>query len=331
MNTVLITGGAGFIGGYLKQGILNAGDRVIIFDNFMARLPILSDLYDRYDQDRLSDNNSKNIIVKGDIRDGCLLKDVIWKYQPDFIVHLAAVSDPNVALRLPEECQSINVEGLNNVFIAMKNVSKIRRFIFVSSSYVYGDFNYEPADELHPLNPQHIYGKTKLEGEKMTVSFCAENNIDYTIIRPTAVYGFGSSLQRVCCKMIIDALVKKELIIHNDGDQRLDFTYIDDLIAGFLKIIYSNNAKNQVFNLSRGKARSIVELVELIKINIPGVKIVNRAVDFKKPSRGVLNISKAFNLLGFKPQIDIEEGIPILIKDLIKIKDEHDLFIPSIN
>lgn len=331
MNMVLITGGAGFIGGYLKQGILNAGDRVIIFDNFMARLPILSDLYDRYDQDRLFGNNSKNVIVKGDIRDGCLLKDVILKYQPDFIVHLAAISDPNIALRLPEECQSINVEGLNNIFIAMKKVPKIRRFIFVSSSYVYGDFEYEPVDELHPLRPKHIYGITKAEGERMTCRFCTENNIDYTIIRPTAVYGVGSSLERVCCKMIIDALTKKELIIHNDGDQRLDFTYIDDLIAGFLKIIYSNNAKNQVFNLSRGKARSIVELVELIKINIPGVKIVNRAVDFKKPSRGVLNISKAFNLLGFKPQIDIEVGIPILIKDLIKIKDEHDLFIPSIN
>lgn len=331
MNTVLITGGAGFIGGYLKQGILNAGDRVIIFDNFMARLPILSDLYDRYGQDRLSNNNSKNIIVKGDIRDGCLLKDVILKYQPDFIVHLAAISDPNIALRLPKECQSINVEGLNNLFIAMKKVPKIRRFIFVSSSYVYGDFEYEPVDELHPLRPKHIYGITKAEGERMTCRFCTENNIDYVIIRPTAVYGVGSSIERVCCKMIIDALTKKELIIHNEGDQRLDFTYIDDLIAGFLKIIYSNNAKNQVFNLSRGKARSIVELVELIKINIPGVKIVNRAVDFKKPSRGALNISKAFNLLGFKPQIDIEEGIPFLIKDLIKIKDEHDLFIPSIN
>jgi len=331
MNTVLITGGAGFIGGYLKQGILNVGDRVIIFDNFMARLPILSDLYDRYDQDKLFNNNSKNIIVKGDIRDGCLLKDVILKYQPDFIVHLAAVSDPNVALRLPEECQSINVEGLNNVFIAMKNVPKIRRFIFVSSSYVYGDFEYEPVDELHPLRPKHIYGITKAEGERMTCRFCTENNIDYAIIRPTAVYGVGSSLERVCCKMIIDALTKKELIIHNGGDQRLDFTYIDDLIQGFSKILYNNNAKNQIFNLSRGRARSIGELAGLIRRNIPQVKIINQNQEFKKPLRGALDISKARNMLGFKPSIDIEVGIPILIKGLIKIKDEHDLFIPSIN
>lgn len=331
MNTILITGGAGFIGGYLKQGILNAGDRVIVFDNFLAKLPIRSNFYDRYNQPRLVDNNFKNIIVKGDTRDGCLLKEVICKYQPDFIIHLAAVSDPNVALRLPEECQSINVGGLNNVLIAMKNVPKIRKFIFVSSSYVYGDFEYEPADEFHPLRPKHIYGVTKAEGERMTCRFCTENNIDYTIIRPTTVYGVGSNLERVCCKMIIDALTKRELIIHNSGDQRLDFTHIDDLITGFMKIIYSNNAKNQVFNISRGWARSISELADLIRSRIPQTKIIIQTQKHEKPARGALDISKARSLLNFDPCINIEKGIPDLIEDLIKIKDNNDLFVPSIN
>ncbi|MEI6831382.1 MAG: NAD-dependent epimerase/dehydratase family protein [Candidatus Omnitrophota bacterium] len=331
MNTVLIIGGAGFIGGYLKRCILNAGDKVIVFDNFMARSLILSDFYDRYNQDRLFNNNSKNIIVKGDIRDDCLLRDVIWKYQPDFIIHLAAVSDPNIALRLPGECRSINVEGLNNVFIAMEKVPKIRKFIFVSSSYVYGDFEYEPADEFHPLKPKHIYGITKAEGERMTCRFCKENNIDYTIIRPTAVYGVGSSLERVCCKMIIDALTKKELIIHNSGDQRLDFTHIDDLIAGFMKIIYSDHAKNQIFNISRGRARSIGELADLIRSRIPQTQIISQIQKHKKPARGALDISKARSLLNFNPCIDIEEGILDLIDDLIKIKDNNDLFIPTLH
>ncbi|MFZ2603350.1 MAG: NAD(P)-dependent oxidoreductase, partial [Candidatus Omnitrophota bacterium] len=306
MNTVLITGGAGFIGRYLAWDILKSGVKVVVFDNLMIKSVLPLNFHSNCNQGEIYDNDSRGIIVKGDIRDSSLLKETFQRYQPDSIIHLAAISDSNVALQSPKECRSVNVDGLNNIFTVLSKVSKVERFIFVSSSYVYGDFNYEPADELHPLNPQHIYGKTKLEGEKMTVSFCTKNNIYYTIIRPTAVYGFGSSLQRVCCKMIIDALAKKEIIIHNDGNQKLDFTHIDDLIQGFSKILYNNNAKNQIFNLSRGRARSIGELAGLIRRNIPQVKIINQNQEFKKPLRGALDISKARNMLGFKPCIDIE-------------------------
>jgi len=320
MDTVLITGGAGFIGRYLARDILKAGMKVIIFDNFMAKSVFYQDLY-RQEPTRIS--------IRGDVRDYSLLKEVFLRYQPGIVIHLAAISDANMALQAPQECLSINVDGLNNLFSVISQAAKVRRFIFVSSSYVYGNFHYEPADELHPLDSQHIYGITKIRGERITADFCVKSNIDYTIVRPTAVYGLGSSLGRICCRMIIDALTKKEIIVHNDGNQKLDFTQIDDLIQGFLKVINNSNAKNQVFNLSRGKSRTIAELAGLIAKNIPGVKIINRTAGFKKPLRGALDISKARDMLGFSPFVDIEEGIPVLINDLIRIKDEYDLSIPS--
>ncbi|MFA4989444.1 MAG: NAD(P)-dependent oxidoreductase [Candidatus Omnitrophota bacterium] len=320
-DTVLITGGAGFIGRYLTRDILQVGMRVVIFDNFMAKSFFYRDLYGQ---------EPARISIRGDVRDYSLLKEVFLRYQPGMVIHLAAISDANMALQAPQECLSINVDGLNNLFTVISQATEVRRFIFVSSSYVYGNFHYEPADELHPLDSRHIYGITKIRGEQITADFCVKNNIDYTIIRPTAVYGLGSSLERICCRMIIDALTKKEIVVHNHGNQKLDFTQIDDLTQGFLKVLSNNNAKNQVFNLSRGKSRSIAELAGLIAKNIPGVKIINRNAEFEKPLRGALDISKARDMLGFSPLIDIEEGIPVLINDLIRIKDKYDLSIPAV-
>ncbi len=330
METILITGGAGFVGRYLTRDILRLKSRVIVLDNFTAESSRFANFHNYWNPPVFS-NNPQCVILNGDIRDSNLLKTILKKYQPDYVVHLAAISDANLARMFPDECKSVNVQGLNNIFIMMNSVVKVKRFIFVSSSYVYGNFKYEPVDELHFLEPEHIYGITKLEGERITIKFCTENDIEYTIIRPTAVYGAGSSLQRVCCKMIIDALTKKEITIYNGGIQKLDFTHIDDLINGFLKIIYNDNAKNQIFNLSRGKARSLSELAELIRIHVPGTMIINQNGESEKPLRGALNISKAGNMLGFKPHIDIEEGIPILINDLLRSKGKYDKSVSAVH
>jgi nucleoside-diphosphate-sugar epimerase len=325
MNTIFITGGEGFIGNHLTGELLKSGERVIVFDNFSAR----QDREGRWRRAERPKVYSRKIIVRGDIRDRGRLKEALQRYRPGVLIHLAALSDSNIALRSPDECWSINVEGLQSLFTALNGLPELKRFIFVSSSYVYGDFDYEPADETHPLNPRHIYGITKLHGERMTVQFCTQNNIGYTLVRPTAVYGLGSGLERVCCKMILDAFTRKEIILHNEGRPKLDFTHVDDLVRGLLKTLYDNNARNQVFNLSRGQARSLGELAELIRKNIPGVKLVVQSRGAGKPWRGALDISKARDRLNFDPRIDLEEGIPALISDLGRIKDEYDLSISA--
>lgn len=322
MDTVLITGGAGFIGRHLAEALLKTGRQVVIFDNFTAKtlFPAQS-----------SGITLRSITVKGDIRDARALKEIFLKHQPDAVIHLAALSDAHAAFLSPAECRSINVDGLNNLLSAVRQAGKVRKFVFVSSSYVYGDFEYEPADELHPLKPRHIYGITKAEGEKITACICAQDNIDYTIVRPTAVYGFGSSVERVCPRMILDALSRKEIVIHNGGGQRLDFTHVSDLAPAFLKILESDKARNQVFNLSRGRARTIAELAGVISKCLPQVKIINRSQESHNPARGTLDITRASRILGFAPGIDIEEGIPALIQDLIKLKDKNDLSVPALH
>jgi len=326
VKTILITGGAGFVGCHIVKAFVQQGWKVIALDNFEHSVFLDSRAYGSFSPDNISDDKSFRVYVKGDIRDEQLLKGLFQQYSFDTIIHLAAIADAGIASRSADLCNSVNIEGLKNIFSAISGRSCVKKFIFFSSSYVYGDFRYEPVDEDHPLSPRHIYGISKLKGEEITKVLCTEKDIDYTIVRLTAVYGFGN-WRCVCHKMIFDALAKRQIIVYNQGSDKLDFTYISDLIDGVLKIVKSRKAKNQIFNISRGRARTILELAELISKEIPGVKVIEQGTDFKRPLRGVLDISRAKDLLHFMPQVDLEKGIPVCIDELNKKRSSIDLFV----
>jgi len=326
VKAILITGGAGFVGCHIVKAIVQRGWKVIALDNFEHSVFLDLRVYSSFGAEKFRDDKSSCIYIKGDIRDEQLLKKLFRQYSFDTIIHLAAIADAGVALRSTHLCNSVNVEGLKNIFSAISIRSCVKRFIFFSSSYVYGDFLYEPVDEGHPLSPQHIYGISKLKGEEITKVLCAEKDIDYTIVRLTAVYGFGN-WRCVCYKMIFDALAKRRIIVHNQGSDKLDLTHISDVIDGVFKIVKSQKAKNQVFNISRGRARTILELAELICKEIPGVKVIEQGTDFKRPLRGALDISRAKDLLHFKPRVDLEKGIRRCVDELNKKRRSIDFFI----
>ncbi|MBS3122411.1 SDR family NAD(P)-dependent oxidoreductase [Candidatus Woesearchaeota archaeon] len=311
MVKVFLTGGAGFIGAYIAKKLIEEGDEVIIYDNFSNYISPLISRYNKYLEYRLSWLKNRVTIVKGDIRHKGLLSATLKKYQPKIVVHLAAVPIATISDQLSEDATEVNLNGTINVIEAIKDMDFVKRFVYTSSSMIYGDFQYVPADEEHPKNPKGVYGATKLSGEIITKSFCSMYKKEYVIIRPSAVYGPTDANKRVSQIFVEEALSGKPLVLNNGGTSKLDFSYVEDVADGFILAIKSPNAKDQTFNITRGEGRSLKEFAEIVKQFIPDIIIDYKNVgdDENRPNRGTLDISKAKKLLGYEPKYSIEKGI----------------------
>ena len=189
METVLITGGAGFLGSYIARDLLSDGHRVVIYDSFMQYISPLESCYQRYLDERFTGIKDKVTVVRGDTANKADVRRCILAYRPDRIIHLAALPIADLSNIYSEEALNTIVYGAVNVLETVRDVDFVKRFVYTSSSMVYGDFQYAPADEEHPKNPKDIYGGAKLAGEIMTQSFGLRFDIPYTIIRPSALYG----------------------------------------------------------------------------------------------------------------------------------------------
>lgn len=305
---IFITGGLGFIGTYLAKALADRGDDVVVYDNMFNFIHPEKSTYYHMLLWRLNYLNNKVKIVRGDIRVQKTLIRCIKDFNPDAIVHLAALAVAQKTREFPDEATTINVNGTLNVLESVRELKNLKKMIFFSSSFVYGHFKYEPADEVHSLDPIDIYGGTKLTGEIFTKTYCKELSFPYVIIRPSAVYGYGDANQRVSGLLIENAYKGKPLILH-DETSRLDFTYVEDLVQGTILCIDSEKANNETFNLTCGRARTLKEYAEILKGIFPNLKIEKKVPDIIRPKRGTLDIKKAVKLLGYKPRYSIEEGI----------------------
>ncbi|MDD5130546.1 MAG: NAD-dependent epimerase/dehydratase family protein [Candidatus Omnitrophica bacterium] len=306
---ILITGGAGFLGYHITKELLRHNVEVILYDAFLNYIPPLESSYSTYLKYRLNDLKNKTCMIRGDIRNrGCLAK-ALKETSPDLVIHLAAIPIHKASNQFSEEAIQINLNGTVTILECLRQADSVKRLIFTSSSFVYGDFDYEPADENHPARPIDIYGGTKLSGEILTTAFSKKFGMEYTIIRPSAVYGPTDANCRVTQLLINAALTGKPLILHDEGRERIDFTYVKDTAHGFVLAALSDNAKNETFNITRGQGRSIKEFAEAIKKRIPGITIQTKPADDRRPKRGALDNAKAQKILGYTPEYDIEKGI----------------------
>lgn len=314
MSKIFITGGAGFIGSFLAKELLENGDEVIIYDAFLNYVDPNKSHYHHYLNLRLNVLNGKVEIVRGDIRNKGLLLRTLNKYRPDKVVHLAALPIATASDQFSEDAMTINLNGTVNVLEAISECPFVKRFIYTSSSMIYGDFQREPCDEEHPKNPIGVYGGTKLAGETLTKVYAKRFGFEYTIIRPSAVYGPTDANRRVSQIFVDMALQGKPLTLHEGGRSKLDFSYVEDVAHGFVLALNSDKAVNETFNITRGEGRSIKEFAEIVKQHIPGVRTVEEPLDIERPERGALDISKARRLLGYNPKYPIEQGIPKYIE-----------------
>ena len=314
MARVFITGGAGFIGYFISKELLSKGHEVIIYDAFINYVSPLESHYPHYLEMRLKDLEGKANIIRGDIRHRGFLVKALKETKPEIVMHLAAIPIASISNLFSEDTTQINLNGTITVLESIRVVDSIKRFIYASSSFIYGNFQYDPADEKHPANPIDLYGGTKLSGEILTQVFGKRFGIEYTIIRPSAVYGPTDCNRRVSQIFVENALKNKPIILEDGGKGRVDFTYVEDVAHGFVLAAFSDKAKNETFNITRGQARSAKEYAGVIKKYIPKLKTIIKRSDEIRPERGALDISKAKALLGYNPKCSIEEGIPKYIE-----------------
>ena len=318
---ILLVGGCGFIGHNLALKLKNIGHNPIVLDslsiNNILSLPdediknkklYSSILNNRIDL--LKSNNIKLIIQ--DARDYHKVSTLYKEINPDLIIQLAAVSHANKSNKDPHTTFDHSFRTLENTLDFAK-LNKIH-VIYMSSSMVYGDFNSQDVDENYNCKPMGIYGTLKYSGELLIKAYNQIFDLPYTIIRPSALYGERCVSRRVGQIFIENAIQNLEITINGDGNEKLDFTYIDDLISGISECCSNKNAINETFNLTFGNSRKINELISVLKSEFSEVKVNYSKREKFMPERGTLKIEKAKKLLGYNPVNPIEKGYIDYIK-----------------
>jgi len=318
VKTYFITGGEGFIGYHLSRELVeDPENRIVIYDALKHYIPLDKSNWTAYLSYRTKTLNGQQVIrIRGDMTDRGLLKETLEKYKPQIIFHLAALPIAYVCNDYPEEAKLNILDSTLVLLDVLREVSfQLERLIYTSSSMVYGDFQRDgngqiiPAREDQECQPIDLYGAMKLSGEHVLKAYARRFSIPYTIIRPSAVYGPTDCNQRVTEIFLNNALKAKTLELDQGGNHQLDFTYVKDLVKGFLLAASSQKAMNQTFNITRGEGKKIRELAEIVAQLIPGTQIREAQREVYRPNRGSLDISKAKELLGYEPQYSLEEGM----------------------
>ncbi len=296
-RNVLLTGATGFVGPYLVRELLDRKARIKVLTMDKARN--LTGLEDEIN------------LVRGNITDPGSLQDIMKDM--DIVFHLAAVSNVNYAIAHPRETFEINVTGtLNLLEEARKN--KIGKFVYISSSHVYGIPQYLPMDEKHPVSPREPYSASKASAEMLVNTYALNYGLMTAIIRPFNMFGRGQSDDFIIPSIIKQAQEKDTIELGNLTPTR-DMLYITDAIRGMLVIAEHGDG---IYNLGSGRETSIKEVVETV-INIidPAKKYVSvesrrrpNAVDIP---RMCADVSK-LKMLGWSPEVDLMDGLMKTIK-----------------
>lgn len=293
---ILITGGTGFIGSHLANKLSNDYE-VIVYDDLS-----------RSSQIKLNRNVK---FIEGDICDIETLNQV--DSDIDIIYHLAAVSRVLESIENPRKCFDINVNGTFNVVeLAGKMGSKL---VFSSSREVYGDAQYIPVDERHPLHPKNPYGASKLIGETIVRTMSETYGIQHTIIRLSNVYGDGD-FKRVIPTYINNIKNGNDLVIYGSPTKTIDFVHVNDVVNSFVSCC-NDATNNEIINVGSGHGTTLEELVNICNSMRIGDNqchkiICSDGVD-SEVNNFVANITKAKQLLNHRNSVSLKSGISELI------------------
>jgi UDP-glucose 4-epimerase len=295
---VLVTGGAGFVGSNLVRRLMRTG----------ARVTVLDDLFTGRRENLPAEGLE---FVEGSVCDVAMVERLVGANE--IIVH-AAARNIVVSTRNPREDYETNIGGTLNVLLAARAAGG-RRIVYTSSTSVYGNPRYLPVNEDDHLSLLTPYAVSKLAGENYCMAFYESYDLATTAVRYSNIFGPGQDPANPYCGVVAKfaqaLFANRAPVIHGDGNQTRDFTYIDDAVAATLLAVTTDRAIGEVFNVGTGVETRVNELVALmtriIGVDVAPVHSDRRDVDNIR--RRVVNIEKTRRALRWVPEVTLEEGL----------------------
>jgi len=304
-KSILITGAAGFIGSHLFETLIREDNYITIIDNFNDYYPgkekQVEDITKNYDILKEYE------IIKGDL----VNKDIFTKIgrKIDIIFHLAAQAGVRYSIKNAAEVTQNNIISTVNILeYALKN--NVNKTVYASSSSVYGNPIYTPCDEEHPKNPISPYAVSKLVGELYADYYFREYGLPVTSSRFYTVYG-PRGRPDMAIRMFFNLMIEdKEIIIFGDGKQLRDFTYVSDIVNGLILSAEKNESSGENFNLGCSNPITVNELVDKMYF----ITKKPKKMEYVGKQQGDVDVThsntdKAKKLLGYYPQVKIDEGL----------------------
>ena len=302
---VLVTGGAGFIGGHLCEAFVSEGYDVVALDNFDPYYDVGIKEHNVEVARAAAEGNYE--LVRGDVRDEALVAELV---EPaDFVFHQAAQAGVRTSVEDPRKPNSINVDGTLNVLEAARD-SSTERVVCASSSSVYGKPEYLPYDEAHPTTPVSPYGVSKLAAEHYTRVFDELYDLSTVSLRYFTVYGPRMRPNMAISNFVSRCLNGEPPVVYGDGSQTRDFTYVEDVVAANRRLLSTDAADGEVVNVGSTDTIDIQTLAEVVRDALaPGLEIEYGPRNEADAEHTHADVSKARELLGYAPTTDIREGV----------------------
>ncbi len=299
MPTALVTGGAGFLGSHLCDYLLERGVRVICVDNLLSGS--LANI------EHIEEDGNFSFIPH-DVSEPLFIDEPL-----DFVYHFAALASPEDYLRMPLQSLKVGSYGTHHMLGLAK--FKRARFITASTSEVYGDPQIHPQPEtywghVNPIGPRGVYDEAKRYAEALTMAYHLQQGVDTAIVRIFNTYGprMRPNDGRAVSNFVRQAIAGDPLTVFGDGQQTRSFCYVDDLIRGI--VLLAESGEHLPVNIGNPDERTLLDLAELVKtMTGSSSEIVFEALRVDDPMQRKPDITRAKELLGWEPEIPLEEGL----------------------
>jgi UDP-glucose 4-epimerase len=303
-RTILLTGGAGFIGSSLAQRLLSANNVVVLDNGSRNALAGRSNL-----------RGHPNLrMLQGDILDAAAVRQAMRGCR--LVVHLAAIAGVDTVLKMPVTTMRVNIIGTFNALEAAVAEGGVERFVDFSTSEVFGSYAYKVSEgDVTSLGAvgeaRWTYAVSKLATEHLAHNYGVQYGLPSVSVRPFNIYGPGQVGEGAIHRFVVRALAGEDVEIHNEGSQIRAWCYVDDIVDAVLQCLERKEAVGQAFNV--GNPRSVLTIYDLARtiVRLTGSSSRIRFVDWPHADveLRIPNIGKARRLLGFEPKVDLEEGL----------------------